>query len=101
MMSHNEPNLEVYERERIVFQSIQNNPELHHNALIKQIVPKFMAKTTFEKTRDSLLEKEIIFVTNRGNKKFYFLTKNYEKNRCFSARLVCPYLPSEPNSGSI
>jgi hypothetical protein len=79
MMSHNEPSLEVYERERIVFQSIQNNPELHHNALIKQIVPKYMAKTTFEKTRDSLLEKEIIFVTNRGNKKFYFLTKNYEE----------------------
>lgn len=79
MMSHDEPNLEAYERERIVFQSIKDNPNLHHNALLKQIVPKFMAKTTFEKTRNSLLEKEIIFVTNRGNMKFYLPTENYEE----------------------
>ena len=79
MVSHDEPNLEMYERERVVFQSIQDNPELHHNALIKQIVPKFMAKTTFEKTRDSLLEKEIIFVSTRGNMKFYLPTENYEE----------------------
>ena len=79
MISHDEPNLEMYERERVVFQSIKNNPDLHHNALLKQIVPKFMAKTTFEKTRDSLLEKEIIFVTTRGNMKFYHPTKNYEE----------------------
>ncbi|MGY5144009.1 MAG: hypothetical protein ACW9XH_05960 [Candidatus Nitrosopumilus sp. bin_32a] len=38
-----------------------------------------MAKTTFEKTRDSLLEKEIIFVTIRGNMKFYSPTANYEE----------------------
>jgi len=69
----------MYERERVVFQSIKDNPELHHNALIKQIVPKFMAKATFEKTRDSLLEKEIIFVTTRGNMKFYLPTENYEE----------------------
>jgi hypothetical protein len=37
-----------------------------------------MAKTTFEKTRDSLLEKEIISVQNKGNMKFYFPTENYE-----------------------
>ena len=79
MMSQDEPNLDVYERERVVFQSIKDNPDLHHNALLKQIVPKFMAKTTFEKTRDSLLEKEIIFVTTRGNMKFYLPTKNYEE----------------------
>lgn len=79
MVSHDEPNLELYERERVVFQSIQDNPDLHHNALMKQIVPKFMAKTTFEKTRDSLLEKEIIFVTTRGNMKFYLPTENYEE----------------------
>ena len=79
MMSHNEPNLEVYERERVVFQNIKDFPELHHNALLKQIVPKFMAKTTFEKTRDSLLEKEVIFVTTRGNMKFYLPTENYEE----------------------
>ncbi len=37
-----------------------------------------MAKTTFEKTRDSLLEKEIISVENKGNMKFYHQTENYE-----------------------
>ncbi len=79
MVSQIEPNFEMYERERIVFQSIKNNPDLHHNALLKQIVPKFMAKTTFEKTRDSLLEKEIIFVTSRGNMKFYAPFENYEE----------------------
>ncbi len=78
MMSHDEPNLEAYERERIVFENIKNNPELHHNALLKLIVPEFMAKTTFEKTRNSLIEKEIISVQNKGNMKFYFLTQNYE-----------------------
>ena len=79
MISHVEPSLEVYERERIVFQNIRNFPELHHNALLKLIVPKFMAKTTFEKTRDSLMEKEVIFVTIRGNMKFYLPTENYEE----------------------
>ena len=78
-MSHHEPNLEMYERERIVHESIKNNPDLHHNALLKLIVPEFMAKTTFEKTRDSLLEKEIIFVQTKGNMKFYRLTENYEQ----------------------
>jgi len=78
-MSHYEPNLEMYERERIVLESIKNNPDLHHNAVLKLIVPEFMAKTTFEKTRDSLLEKEIILVQNNGNMKFYSLTKNYEQ----------------------
>ncbi len=78
-MSHHEPNLEMYERERIVLESIKNNPDLHHNALLKLIVPEFMAKTTFEKTRDSLLEKEIISVQNKGNMKFYHLTENYEQ----------------------
>ena len=78
-MSHHEPNLEMYERERIVLESITNNPNLHHNALLKLIVPEFMAKTTFEKTRNSLLEKEIIFVENKANMKLYRLTKNYEQ----------------------
>jgi len=79
MMSHNEPDLEMYERERIVLETIKNNPDLHHNALIKLIVPEFMAKTTFEKTRDSLLEKEIISVHIKGNMKFYRQTENYEQ----------------------
>ncbi len=77
-MSRYEPNLEMYERERIVLESIQSNPNLHHNALLKLIVPEFMAKTTFEKTRDSLLDKEIIFVQTKGNMKFYCSTENYE-----------------------
>ena len=79
MISRYEPNLETYERERIVLENIKNNADLHHNALLKIIVPKFMAKTTFEKTRDSLLEKEIITVQSKGNMKFYFLTENYEQ----------------------
>ena len=79
MMSHNEPNLELHERERVVFEMIKNNPNSHHNELIKQIVPEFMAKTTFEKTRDSLLDKEIIFVKKQGNMKFYLPTENYEE----------------------
>ncbi|MEK0320765.1 MAG: hypothetical protein QQN61_06710 [Nitrosopumilus sp.] len=79
MISRYEPNLETYERERIVLENIKNNADLHHNALLKIIVPKFMAKTTFEKTRDSLLEKEIITVQRKGNMKFYFLTENYEQ----------------------
>ena len=78
-MSHFEPNFNVYERERIVLQCIKNNPQSHHNALVKIIVPKFMAKTTFEKSRDSLLEKEIIFVEKKGNMKFYIPTPNYKE----------------------
>ncbi len=78
MMSQIEPNLETHERERVVFQVIKDNPNLHHNALLKQIVPEFMAKATFEKTRDSLLDKEIIFVKKQGNMKFYLPTENYE-----------------------
>jgi len=38
-----------------------------------------MAKTTFEKIRDSLLKKEIIFVKTSLNMKFYVFTENYEE----------------------
>jgi hypothetical protein len=76
-MTYLEPNLELYERERIVLECIKNNPNMHHNALIKVIVPESMAKTTFEKTRDSLLEKEMILVQKKGNMKFYVPTLNY------------------------
>ena len=79
MVSQVEPNPKTYGRERIVFEIIKENPDLHHNALLKLIVPKFMAKTTFEKTRDSLLEKEVIFVQMQGNMKFYVITENYEE----------------------
>lgn len=76
-MSQYEPTIMMYERERIILECIIDNPELHHNALLKLVVPKFMAKTTFEKTRDSLIEKEIIYVEPKGNMKFYHLTENY------------------------
>ena len=76
-MSQFEPTLMNYERERIILEIIQENPELHHNALLKLVVPKYMAKTTFEKTRNSLIEKEIIYVHSKSNMKFYHLTENY------------------------
>ena len=78
-MSHNEPSNKIFERERIVFEIIKNNLDLHHNALMKLIVPEFMAKNTFEKTRDLLLEKKIIFVRIKGNMKFYAPMENYEQ----------------------
>ena len=76
-MTYLEPNSELYERERIVLDCIKNNPNIHHNALLKIIVPEYMAKTTFEKTRDSLLEKQIISVQKKANMKFYVPTLNY------------------------
>ena len=79
MMSRSEPNKNNYERERIILESIRDNPHLHHNALVKIIVPEYMAKTTFEKIRDSLIKKEIIFVEKKGNMKFYVSTSNYKE----------------------
>lgn len=79
MMNRNEPNFNMYERERIILQCIQNNPTSHHNALVKIMVPEFMAKTTFEKSKNSLLNKGIIFVESKGNMKFYVPTPNYEQ----------------------
>ena len=79
MMSHLEPTMNYYERERIILQSIRDNPHLHHNGLLKIIVPEYMAKTTFEKTRNSLVEKQIIFVEKKKNMKFYVLTPNYKE----------------------
>ena len=76
-MTYFEPNSELYERERIILEHIKNNSNIHHNALMKKIVPEFMAKTTFEKTRDSLIEKEMISVEKKGNMKFYVPTINY------------------------
>ena len=79
MMSRFEPTMNYYERERIILQCIRDNPHLHHNGLLKIIVPEYMAKTTFEKTRNSLVEKEIIFVKKKRNMKFYVLTPNYRE----------------------
>jgi len=79
MISHLEPNSKINERERIILETIKDNPNMHHNALLKIIVPKYMAKTTFEKIRNSLLEKDIIFVKIEGNMKFYVPVENYEE----------------------
>ena len=77
-MSRLEPELELHERERIVLETIRENPTLHHNALLQLIVPKFMAKTTFEKTRNSLIDKDMIYVEIKQNMKFYRPTENFE-----------------------
>ena len=80
MMSQIEPEEPSFERERVILEGIQNNPNLHHNALIKSIVPKYMAKTTFERTKNRLIEKNILSVSRIGNKKIYKITENYQKN---------------------
>ncbi len=79
MMSQFEPEETSIERERAILEEIQKNPKLHHNALIKLMVPKYMAKTTFEKTKNHMLEKNVLSVTIVGNKKFYKITEDYQK----------------------
>ncbi|HUT05764.1 MAG TPA: hypothetical protein VMW74_03625 [Nitrosopumilaceae archaeon] len=79
MMSQFEPKETSFERERAILEEIRKNPNLHHNALIKLMVPKYMAKTTFEKTKNHMLEKNVLSVTKRGNKNFYHITENYQK----------------------
>ena len=78
-MSRFEANNISFERERAVLDAIRKNPDLHHNGLIKLIVPKYMAKTTFEKTKNRLLEKNVLEVIQKGNRKFYGITENYLK----------------------
>ena len=68
-----------FERERAVLDAIRKNPDLHHNGLIELIVPKYMAKTTFEKTKNGLLEKNVLEVIQKGNRKFYCITEDYPK----------------------
>ena len=79
MMSQFEPEEIQLERERVVLEEIKSNPKSHHNDLVKKIVPKYMAKATFEKTRNELIEKNIITFTTQGNRKFYQITENYEQ----------------------
>jgi hypothetical protein len=67
MMSQFEREETSFERERVILEEVQNNPNLHHNALIKSIVPKYMAKTTFERTKNRLIEKNVLSVTQIGN----------------------------------
>jgi len=78
-MSRFEANNISFERERAVLDAIRNNPDLHHNGLIQLIVPKYMAKTTFEKTKNHMLEKNVLEVIQKGNRKFYCITDNYQK----------------------
>jgi len=78
-MTYYETNPKLYERERIILDFIKKFPDVNHNSLLKMIVPKYMAKTTFEKTRDSLLKKEMISVKKQGNMKIYVSTFNYQQ----------------------
>ena len=71
---------ESTKRERTVLEHIRNHPNLHHNALIKLLVPEFMAKATFEKTRDSLVEKGLISIQAKGNMRLYFPVSDYDLN---------------------
>ena len=80
MMSHFEPETERIERERVVLEEIRNHPHLHHNALMSRIVPQFMAKSTFERIRNNLIEKKLISCHAKGNRKFYTITENFQKN---------------------
>ena len=78
-MTYYEPNEDKIERERIVLEHIMKNPDLHHNALLKLVVPEFMAKTTFEKTKNAMLEKNVLSLVQNGNMKIYNVTENYKK----------------------
>jgi hypothetical protein len=80
MISQFQPEGTSLERERTILEEVQNNPNLHHNALIKSIVPKHMAKTTFERTKNRLIEKNVLLVSQIGNKKFYSIYENYQKS---------------------
>ena len=80
MMSQIEPEKMSLEREKTILEEVKSNPNLHHNALIKSIVPKHMAKTTFERTKNRLIEKNVLSVSQIGNKKFYSVTENYQKS---------------------
>lgn len=67
-----------FEREKVILEAIKNNPNLHHNEIIKLVVPAHMAKTTFEKIRDELIEKNVLAFSMKGNKKFYHIMENYQ-----------------------
>ena len=66
------------ERERVIIEHIKSEGSIHHNALIRKLVPEFMAKTTFEKVRDSLVEKQIISMKMSKNRKIYSINQNVE-----------------------
>ena len=88
MMSQFEREEIHFERERVILEAIKNHPYLHHNEIIKIIVPEYMAKTTFEKTRDDLIKKNIMSYSMKGNKKFYQITQNYQTKTLHSIERV-------------
>jgi hypothetical protein len=66
------------ERERVIIEHIKIEGSIHHNALIRKIVPVYMAKSTFEKVRDDLVEKQIISMKMSKNRKIYSINENVE-----------------------
>lgn len=50
---------------------IQKNPDIHHNALLKIVVPKHMAKKTAEKAIRSLSQRGLIFIHKVGRQTQY------------------------------
>jgi len=54
-----------------ILETIQKNPDIHHNALLKLVVPKFMAKKTAEKAIKSLSERGMIYIHKVGRQTQY------------------------------
>jgi len=79
-MTYLEPRIESIEREIQVLKFIENNEGLNHNSVLDIIVNQqnLMAKATFEKCIKNLIEKNIVEVEQRGNKKHYQLRLNYD-----------------------
>ena len=89
MMSQFEASEIAFERETAILVEIKKNPHMHHNALIKLIVPTHMAKTTFERTKNRMIEKNMLSVLQKGNKKIYQITENYhEKSQQLLERIT-------------
>ncbi len=89
MMSQFEASEIAFEHERAILVEIKKNPHMHHNALIKLIVPTHMAKTTFERTKNRMIEKNMLSVLQKGNKKIYQITENYhEKSQQLLERIT-------------
>ena len=54
-----------------VLETIQKNPDIHHNALLRLVVPKFMAKKTAEKSIKSLSQRGMIYIHKVGRQTQY------------------------------
>ena len=60
-------------RERIVLDEIEKHTEIQQAKLKNIIVPKFMAKNTFEKTLKNIQLKRLADFRNDGNKKIWYV----------------------------